>query len=89
MQRLWKLRINKNRCVTEAMHVLCSLCTATPPLKKIRKTSEESLGKINKCDLELFRDGSVQEFYRLKDLITLEQANTSVVKKRTILISKG
>ena len=72
---------NKNRCVTEAMYILRSLCTAAPPLKKIGKTSKESLGKINKCDLELFRNGSVQEFYRLKDLITLEQANTSVVKK--------
>ena len=51
---------------------------------------EESLGKINKCDLELFRNGSVFEFYRMKELITLEQVNTSVVgKKRTILISKG
>ena len=28
---------------------------------------EESLGKINKCDLELFRNGSVHEFYRLKE----------------------
>ena len=40
---------------------------------------EESLGKINKCDLELFRNGSVHEFYLLKELITLEQVNTSVV----------
>ena len=44
---------------------------------------EESLG------LELFRNGSVHEFYRLKALITLEQVNTSVVdKKRRLLISK-
>jgi len=39
---------------------------------------EESLGKINKCALELFRSGSVHEFSRLKELITLEQVNTSV-----------
>ena len=45
---------------------------------------EESLGKINKCDLELFRNGSVHELYRLKEfyynfrlkeLITVEQVN--------------
>ena len=40
---------------------------------------EESLGKINKCELELFRNGSVREFYLLKELITLVQVNTSVV----------
>ena len=39
---------------------------------------EESLGKINKCDLELFRNGLVHEFYRLKELIKLEHVNTSV-----------
>ena len=32
--------------------------------------------------------GSVLEFYRLKALITLEQVITSVVEKRTILMSK-
>ena len=37
---------------------------------------EESLG------LELFRNGSVNEFYRLKALITLEQVNTLVVEKK-------
>ena len=37
--------------------------------------SEESLGKIN---LKLFRNESVNEFYRLKALITLEQVNTAV-----------
>ena len=31
---------------------------------------EESLGKINAEDVELFRKGSVHEFYRLKALIT-------------------
>ena len=33
-------------------------------------------------DVELFRNGSVHEFYRLKALITLEQANISVVEKK-------
>ena len=47
---------------------------------------EESLGKIE----ELFRNVSVHEFYRLKDLITLEQVDTTewLKKKRRILISK-
>ena len=39
---------------------------------------EESSGKIDAKDVELFRNGSVQEFFRLKALITLEQVNTSV-----------
>ena len=43
---------------------------------------EESLGKINKYYLELLRNGSVHEFYPLKEMLTLEQVNTSVVKKR-------
>ena len=52
---------------------------------------EESLGKINNS--ELFPNGSVHEFYRLKDfyynfrlkkLITLEQVNTSVVEKKIL-----
>ena len=46
------------------------------------REGEESLG------LEIFRNGSVHEFYRLKAKITLEQVNTSVVEKRVILISK-
>ena len=37
---------------------------------------EESLG------LELFQNGSVQEFYGLKALITLEQENTWVVEEK-------
>ena len=41
---------------------------------------EGSLGKIDMNDLELFRNGSVHEFYSLEALITLEQMNTSVVK---------
>ena len=39
---------------------------------------EESLGKVNAKDLELFRNRLVHEFYCLKVLITLEQ----VVKKK-------
>ena len=42
---------------------------------------EESLGKINKYYLELLGNGSVHEFYPLKEMLTLEQVNTSVVKK--------
>ena len=38
---------------------------------------EECLGKINAKDVELFRNGSVHELYRLKALITLEQVNTT------------
>ena len=34
---------------------------------------EESLGKVNAKDLELFRNRLVQEFYCLQGLITLEQ----------------
>ena len=34
---------------------------------------EESLGKVNAKDLELFRNRSVHEFYCLKVLITLEK----------------
>ena len=39
---------------------------------------EESLGKIDAKDVELFRKGSVHELYRLKALNALEQVNTSV-----------
>ena len=39
---------------------------------------EESLGKVNAKDLELFQNRLVHEFYCLKVLITLEQ----VVKKK-------
>ena len=42
---------------------------------------EETLGKI-KINVELFQNWSVHKFYRLKALITVEQANTSVVKKK-------
>ena len=41
---------------------------------------EESLGKINAKNVKLFRNRSVHEFYRLKVLITLKQANTLVVE---------
>ena len=48
---------------------------------------EESLGRLN---LELFRNVSVHEFYRLKASISLEQVNTTEwsKKKIRILISK-
>ena len=36
-------------------------------------------------DLELFRNGSVHEFYRLKALITLKQVISSVVEKKNNL----
>ena len=52
---------------------------------------EVILGKINAKDVELFRNGSVYEFYRLKALITLEQVDyfwNSDRKKRRILRSK-
>ena len=44
---------------------------------------EERLGKTNAKDLELFWNASVHEFYRLKAMITLEQVNTSVLKKES------
>ena len=43
---------------------------------------ESHAGKINGKDVELFRNRLVQEFYRLKALITLEQVNTSVIEKK-------
>ena len=36
-------------------------------------------------DVELFRNGSVHEFYRLKALITLEQVNLQWSKKEESL----
>ena len=42
---------------------------------------EESLGKVNAKDLELFRNRLVQEFYCLQGLITLEQV---VGKKKNL-----
>ena len=50
---------------------------------------EESLGKIHATGVELFRKGSVLEFYRLKALITLEQVNTSVVEKKKNLTEQN
>ena len=47
---------------------------------------EESLGNINAKDVELFRNGSVREFYRFKALITLEQVNTLVVEKKALMV---
>ena len=51
---------------------------------------EESTGKIKESlNLELFRNLSVHEFYRLKALITLEQVSiTECSKKIRISISK-
>ena len=42
----------------------------------------ESLGKINATDVELFLNGSVHEFYRLKVLITRKRVNTFMVGKK-------
>ena len=49
---------------------------------------EESL--VERLNLELFRNVSVHEFYRLKAFITLEQVITTEwsEKKKRILISK-
>ena len=47
---------------------------------------------ITKCDLELFWNGSVHEFYRLKELIGIFGASEhfmSVVEKKGSLIRKG
>ena len=43
---------------------------------------EGRLGKVNDKDLGLFWNRLVCKFCRLKVLITLEQVNTSVVKKK-------
>ena len=48
----------------------------------VSRPDESHAGKINAKDVEVFRNGSVYEFYRLKALIILEQANTSVVEKK-------
>ena len=67
---------DKNRDVTDSMfRAPCMFC-------------EESLGKINVKDVELFRNGSVHEFCRLKALITLEEVNTSMVEKTGIFMNK-
>ena len=42
----------------------------------------KSLGKITAKDVELFRNGSVHKFYRLKALIPLEPVSASVVEKK-------
>ena len=49
----------------------------------------ESLGKVYAKDLELFQNRLVHEFYRLKVFVTLEQLNTSVVKKKKNLNKKN
>ena len=50
----------KNRNVTENPFIFC----------------EECLRKITAKDVEIFRNGAVDEFYRLKALITLERVST-------------
>ena len=42
----------------------------------------ERLPNINAKDVELFRNGTVHDFYRLKALIALEQVITSVVEDK-------
>ena len=57
----------------------------------VTKAMHRKLGKYwcERCRA-VFRKGSVDDFYRLKALITLEQVITSVVKKkRRILMSKA
>ena len=59
----------------------------------------ETVESENKCrdetstayskDVELFWNGLVHEFYRLKALITLEQANISVVEKKKNLYEQN
>ena len=64
----------------------CRLCAETVETEdKNRDVSqrhalfcEESLGKIDAKDIELFRNGLSHEFYRLKVFMTLEKVNTSV-----------
>ena len=50
---------------------------------------EQSLVKRNAKDVEIFRNGAVNEFYRLNALITLEQVKTSVVGKKKNLNEKN
>ena len=50
---------------------------------------EVSFGKINAKDVELFRNGSVHEFYHLKALINLELVNSSVVEKKKDLYEQN
>ena len=59
-----------------------TIIAASPTFRAPCMFREESLGKIKAKDVELIRNGSVHEFYRLKALITLEQVNTSVVEKK-------
>ena len=52
-------------------------------LAKMVETRDKNRGVTTKrCRVEPFWNGSVHELYRLKALITLEQGNTSVVKKK-------
>ena len=45
---------------------------------------EESFGKTNAKDFELFLNGSAHKFNCLKAVITLEQLNFSVVEKKNL-----
>ena len=46
----------------------------------------KAMYRIEGCEhVEIFRNGSVHKFYRLKALITLEQVITSVVEKKNNL----
>ena len=40
---------------------------------------------VHRTEIELFRNGSVREFYCLKALVTLDQVITSVVEKKNNL----
>ena len=61
---------DKNRDVTD--HIFRAPCMFC---------KKKGLGKFNAKDVEISRNWSVHEFYRLKALITLKQMNTSVVAK--------
>ena len=69
-----------------SLPLLCFVvCVRRPWRLKIRIATqrralfcEETLGKIDAKDIELFRNGLSHEFYRLKVLMTLDKLNTSV-----------
>ena len=67
---------DKNRDVTD--HIFRAPCMFC----------KKSLGKFNAKDVEISRNWSVHEFYRLKALVTLKQMNTSVSQKTRIFMCK-
>ena len=71
------------------LSLFSSLCFSRS-LPSRRTPLFERLEQANRTEVpfQLFRNGSVNEFYRLKPLITLEQVISSVVEKRTILMRK-